>query len=224
MFVRFRETTRRLQVSLVETRRYDGKVHQEHVAGLGSVARPPSVADRIAFWERLHQRLSQLSNRIDGEAHAQIMGSVHARIPMVIPDEVRALQLEKAEAVERQWSALQVMAQERLAGHKELQVMIDREIAQDEIAIPDLNSNVTRARDRIARLKAGESVAGIDKPLTPAEMGFSRAQIRHMMHLAEIGDAGFEEFLAEVRKRKQKVERNGSAKMARRLRRESGPS
>jgi hypothetical protein len=44
---------------------------------------------------------------------------------MVIPDEVRALQLEKAEAVERQWSALQIMAQERLAGHKELQVMID---------------------------------------------------------------------------------------------------
>jgi hypothetical protein len=30
------------------------------------------------------------------------MGAVHARIPMVTPDEMRALQLEKAEAVERQ--------------------------------------------------------------------------------------------------------------------------
>jgi hypothetical protein len=125
MFVRFRETTRRLQVSLVETRRQDGKIHHEHVAGLGSVTRPPSVVDRIAFWEHLHQRLSRLSNQIDGEAQAKIMGAVHTRIPMVIPDEVRALQLEKAEAVERQWSALQIMAQERLAGHKELQVMID---------------------------------------------------------------------------------------------------
>jgi hypothetical protein len=56
------------------------------------------------------------------------------------------------------------------------------------------------------------------------ELGFSRAKIRHMTHLAEIGDAGFEEFLAEVHKRKQKVERNVSAKMARRLRREPGLS
>ena len=135
------------------------------------------------------------------------MGAVHARIPMMIPDEVRALQLEKAEAVERQWSALHGMVQARLAGHKELLVEIDREIARGESAVPDLSSNVTRARDRIARLKAGENVAGIDKPLTPAELGFSRTEIRHMMHLAEIGDAGFEEFLAEVHKRKQKVER-----------------
>ncbi|HYZ42857.1 MAG TPA: hypothetical protein VE687_19850 [Stellaceae bacterium] len=60
--------------------------------------------------------------------------------------------------------------------------------------------------------------------MTPAEMGFSGAEIRHMVHLAEIGDAGFEEFLAEVHKRKQKVERNVSAKMARRLRREPGLS
>ena len=96
---------------------------------------------------------------------------------MVIPDEVRALQLEKAEEVEREWSALQGMVQERLAGHKELQVTIDREITQDEIAATDLGSNVTRARDRIARLKAGENVAGIDKPLTPAEMGFSGSAI-----------------------------------------------
>ena len=69
------------------------------------------------------------------------MGAVHARIPMMIPDEVRALQLEKAEEVEREWSALQGMVQARLAGHKELQVTIDREITQDEIAATDLGSN-----------------------------------------------------------------------------------
>jgi Xaa-Pro aminopeptidase len=220
MFVRFRETTRRLQVSLVETQRHDGKVRHEHVAGLGSVTRPPSVADRIAFWEHLHQRLGRLSNRIDGEAQAKIMGAVQARIPMAIPDEVRALQLEKAEAVEQQWSALQDMVQERLAGHKALRISIDREIAQDESAVPEFGSNAGRAKDRIARLKAGESVAGIDKPLTLAELGFSPAKIRHMTRLAEIGDAGFEEFLAEVKKRKDKVEHNVSAKIARRLRRE----
>jgi hypothetical protein len=44
MFVRFRQTDYRLQVSLVETRRLDGKVRHEHIAGLGSVECPPSVA------------------------------------------------------------------------------------------------------------------------------------------------------------------------------------
>jgi hypothetical protein len=37
MFVRFRQTAQRLQASLVETRRIDGKVRHEHIAGLGSV-------------------------------------------------------------------------------------------------------------------------------------------------------------------------------------------
>jgi hypothetical protein len=41
MFVRFRQGSHRLQVSLVETRRVTGsktrQVKQEHVAGLGSI-------------------------------------------------------------------------------------------------------------------------------------------------------------------------------------------
>jgi hypothetical protein len=52
-------------VSLVETRRVDGKVRQEHIAGLGSIEVPPSVADRITFWQRLHERFAKLSNRVD---------------------------------------------------------------------------------------------------------------------------------------------------------------
>lgn len=37
MFVRFRQTRKRLQASIIETRRADGKVRHEHIAGLGSV-------------------------------------------------------------------------------------------------------------------------------------------------------------------------------------------
>jgi hypothetical protein len=37
MFVRFRKTAHRLQVSLIETRWAAGKVRSEHVAGLGSI-------------------------------------------------------------------------------------------------------------------------------------------------------------------------------------------
>src|SRR5215208_4526979 len=100
MFVRFRQTKYRLQVSLVETRRVGGKVRHEHVAGLGSVELPLSVEGRLAFWQRLHQRLGRLSNRIGASAQAKILGDVHTRIPMVTADEQRALQLENAEADE----------------------------------------------------------------------------------------------------------------------------
>jgi len=62
MFVRFRQNTYRLQVSLVKTRRADGKVRHEHIASLGSIVMPMTVAGRIAFWRSLHERLARLSN------------------------------------------------------------------------------------------------------------------------------------------------------------------
>jgi len=72
MFVRFRQTKHHLQVSLVETRRIDGRVRQEHVASLGSVPAPPSLQDRLTFWQRLHERLSRLSNRVPGDIQGKI--------------------------------------------------------------------------------------------------------------------------------------------------------
>ena len=117
MFARFRQSGRRLQVSLVETRRLDAKVRHEHVASLGSIAVPPSVADRVAFWNRLHQRLARLSNRIDAETQGKILGAVHGRIAMPMIDEIRALQLENAEADERFWSTLQDMHESTAAEH-----------------------------------------------------------------------------------------------------------
>jgi hypothetical protein len=49
MFIRFRQTKTRLQVSLIETRRAGGKVHHEHIAMLGTVDVPPTVTERIVF-------------------------------------------------------------------------------------------------------------------------------------------------------------------------------
>jgi hypothetical protein len=98
MFVRFRvrETPYGLAMSLVETSRENGKVRHDHVASLGSIETPLSVAARIEFWRGLHERLAQLSNRLDAETRGKVMGAVHARVPMVTPDEQRALQLENA--------------------------------------------------------------------------------------------------------------------------------
>jgi len=65
MLVHFRETPYGLAMSLVESRRENGKVRHEHLASLGSIETPLSVAARIGFWRRLHERLHQLSNRLE---------------------------------------------------------------------------------------------------------------------------------------------------------------
>jgi len=72
MFVRFRQAGSRLQCSLIETSRGNGKVRHEHIAALGTIDTPPTVADRVEFWRRLHERIGQLSNRVDGTAQAKI--------------------------------------------------------------------------------------------------------------------------------------------------------
>ena len=90
MLVHFRETPFGLAMSLVETRRESGKVRHEHVASLGSIEMPLSVAARIDFWRVLHERMAQLSGRLDAETRDKIIAAVHARVPMVTPEEQRA--------------------------------------------------------------------------------------------------------------------------------------
>jgi hypothetical protein len=57
MHIRSRLHRRRIQVSLIDTRRVDGKVRQEHIASLGSVPPEMTPADRLAFWTQVHPRL-----------------------------------------------------------------------------------------------------------------------------------------------------------------------
>ena len=118
MFVRFRQSGHRLQVSLAESRRVDGRVRQEHIAALGSIDEPPSVNERIEFWQRLVERFAKLSNRIDGAMQGKILGDVHARIPMVTVEEQRALQLENAQADEKLWAGLHDISQGLVDGQR----------------------------------------------------------------------------------------------------------
>jgi hypothetical protein len=83
MFARFRRSPYLLQVSIVETRRVGGKVRHEHIASLGSIETPLTVANRVAFWQRVHERLAKLSNRIDPATQGKIRGDIHTQIPMI---------------------------------------------------------------------------------------------------------------------------------------------
>jgi len=82
MFVRFRQSRRRLQCSLLETRRVDGKVRHEHIASLGTIEIPPSIADRAAFWGALLQRLGKLSNRLSHQTHGKLFEQIKVKIPI----------------------------------------------------------------------------------------------------------------------------------------------
>ena len=48
MFVRFRKSARRLDVSLVKSFRANGRMRQAHIASLGSVPLPLDTAGRVA--------------------------------------------------------------------------------------------------------------------------------------------------------------------------------
>src|SRR5271169_1402515 len=103
MFVRFRQQGRRFQASLMQTRRVAGKMQSEHIASLGTVDAAVSVRERLAFWAELPARLARLGNRVGPDDQPKIYGALHARIPMVTPDEQRAVQAENAKDDERFW-------------------------------------------------------------------------------------------------------------------------
>jgi uncharacterized protein (DUF885 family) len=188
MFVRFRQTAYRLRASLIETRRVGGKVRHEHIASLGSIPTPSEVADRIAFWNRLHERLAKLVNRIDATAQAKIIGAIHARVPMVTPDEQRTLQLENAKADARFWAPVADMHTSNAEGHKGLIAVAERKVAEIEAERAKAAAYAEQANDRIARIERGEEVAGgLGKPMTYEDAlailrkaGFTKRDIRRL--------------------------------------------
>lgn len=228
MFVRFRQAYR-LQVSLIEGRRVNGKVRHEHVASLGSVDDPPSVADRLAFWKSLHERLARLSNRVDRALQATILGKVHERIPMVSADEQRALQLENAKGDEHFWGSLQTMNEDMVLGHKAALAASEKIGASAQSEATKAAANAAMARDRIAKLEKGEDVpGGLGKPMTATDMcqmmrgfGWTTSDFQHASDLAELSELGtFEEYCDASGEATEKATKRIERSIARRMLRE----
>ena len=214
MFVRFRQTDRRLQASLSETRRQGGKVVHVHVAGLGSVPILPTAADHIAFWTKLHQLLDALSNRVDATQRGAILTAIHARIPMPTLDDRQAVQLERAEADARFWETLADVQTSDVEGHKELLTTVQRAIAELEPLAVDTAAKAEAAKARLARVEKGEAVAGIPAPMKRADLlrisGMTEAQAQHCQRVAGIAAAGedwWRRKIDEEERRKAKVEK-----------------
>ena len=121
----------RLLVSLIENRRVNGKVHQEHIADLGAIdghllasfynGIDPAIAAKVQyggawtytsmierdfFWQGVDQTLARLDNRIDATGREQIRAAINARIPRLTTDEREAIpQWEKSQKV-KHWHFL----------------------------------------------------------------------------------------------------------------------
>jgi hypothetical protein len=205
MFVRFRQNGRRQQVSLLETRRADGRVRNEHVASLGSVVVPQTVEARLVFWQRLHERLTKLSNRIDAATQGKILTDIHARIPMVTPVEQRDLQLRNAQADEQLWTTIGSMFEANVADLKEHADLTERKIVDAKPQITNADAKAATARDRVARLKKGETVSGgFGKPRTLEDMiaalGMSKRELRRCRAVAELcqSESDFKTMVNEI--------------------------
>jgi hypothetical protein len=195
MFVRFRQSPRRLQLSLVETRRTDGKVRHEHIASLDAIAAPPTAAGRIQFWTRLHERLGRLSNRLNREAQAQVLGAVHARVPMPTVDEIHALNLEEAKQHEAAWHMRHIGTEAIVEENKVRLKAAERMVAQGEPLVATAAEEVTAAAERRERIERGERVPLPGKPPTLKELGITPAHAEYMMAVSALTPEQFERFV-----------------------------
>lgn len=201
MFVRFRQSRARLQVSLAESRREAGKVRLAHIAGLGSIAEPMTIASRLAFWTGLRERLDKLANRV-GDGQVKVLDAIHARIPMVTLDEMRALQRENAEDDAKFWDALANMNAEHAEGLKGHSGMALRKASEAEAAAKEAASNAARAKDRLDKLAKGESVVGgLHKPMTAEDVcrlaGWTPTDIREAMAMSRLDKSAHEALLRD---------------------------
>jgi hypothetical protein len=213
VFVRFRKNKSRLQVSLVETRRVDGKVRHEHIAQLGSIEMSQGIADRVAFWHRLHQRLSELANRINDAERGKILDSIHRRVPMPMLAEMQALKIENAEAEERAWSNIHALHEGQVDDHKGLAATVARAIASGSEAMTKAAVRSADARDRAARLRKGEDAPGsLGKPPTfdqqLLQAGFTKEQLRAALQLNEVCEVlGFDAVMKTFHAERERSER-----------------
>jgi hypothetical protein len=170
MYVLFRSTPRRLMASLRESRRVAGNVISEHIASLGAIALPMTVAGRVAFWTALHERLGKLANRV-GEEHGKILGAVHARIPMVTAEERDAERKNHIEAEVAEW--------------RKIEAFYGRIISQDERQIAKCHEEIELHR------------ANINDAFLPLKDGLAAAAIQHRGALEADNDAASRAFVAE---------------------------
>ena len=181
-------------IALVETRRVAGKVRHEHVASLGAIATPLTVAGRVEYWQALHQRLGRLANRLDSETQAKILGAVHARVPMPTVDEIHVLNLDEAKQHEAAWRIRQVQTEGIVEANKQLAEGASKRAREGEPLLVAASEEVDAAAARRERIEQGENVSLPGKPPTLKELGITPAHADYMAALRSLTSEQWDRF------------------------------
>lgn len=215
MFVRFKSSPRRLHLSLVETRRVDGKVKHDHIASLGSIPVPFTTPDRLDFTASFNERISRLDNRITPEQREAIIVAIGKRIPWPTPEELKVAQIQAAKA---DAATFQIMADQMSETAAMAKKWAKR--AKEAAAAKKACEGVAKdARGRAARLERGETNAGSYRNGDLSELlKFSASDRRHQRRLSAIHKAGRDEDLIDdIQKRLRASEKAASRALVRRI-------
>jgi hypothetical protein len=203
MFVRFRRQGRRIQVSLIETRRVAGRVIGEHVGALGSVDADLSVRERLAFWAKLPQRLASLGNRVGADQHPKLYAALHACVPMITPEEQRAAQEEYFTDEVQISEAMRDIAEGAVAGHKSIIADAEKAIAEHAPAAETFAADAAAAKEKLAKLKRDESVSGglgkkLDVVAEFKKAGWTQHEMRQAERLSRLTSEEFETLMEKT--------------------------
>ncbi len=180
-----------------------GRCSAEHIGALGSVDAEVSVRSRLAFWAKLSQRLAALGNRLGADEHPKIYAALHSRIPMVTPDEQRAVQAESFNDDERFWDTMRDLNASHIEGHKAQIAQAEAKIAEMAPEVAKAAERVEVARGRLEKLERGEDVAGglgkrLDLRSLIKAAGLTPDMLRRARLFASLTEAEFEALHAPV--------------------------
>jgi hypothetical protein len=161
----------RLQVELVENRRIDGKVRQEHIADLGSVDGwllhefwagldldavaetktedwdTRSIKARMVFWDQAEPRLDRLANRLDPKIFRM---AIHQRIPWPMQAE---RELAEARSDFAFWKAAYDGQIKHIEGHEKVIATANKEIAEARENAEKWALSVAEAARKLAKFR-----------------------------------------------------------------------
>jgi hypothetical protein len=194
MFVRFQERNNRLLVRLLQSRRVNGKVRQEHIAELGAIHLSPSPEARLVFWTTLHQTLSRLSNRVPDTT--KILTAIHARVPMPSMKDNTEVQATRNQRSLRQWSSHLEGCREQIELNAIMKTKAEQNINLWQSEAARAEANMKAAQEAIA---TGQEAP---KPLSPrelaklySELGLTKQRRHRYRKRAELSEDEFQAML-----------------------------
>lgn len=131
--------------------------------------------------------LGRLSNRLDDEMQAKILGAVHTRVPMPTVDEIRALQLEHAKEHETAWRIRHTQTKGIVEANKALRDGASKMVGAGEPLLAAATEELNAAVSRRERIQRGETVPVSGKPPSLKELGITPAQAKHGRRITHSG-------------------------------------